>query len=323
MSQQSLLTISGIPENDSAIPSWAARVRDRVKAVTKSIISLETERQHLLSMLWDAGLGDLELSQEDFKCEIIDQKNSARRSVVSVDSVIDLISDVNDDQDVQMRSDLETALSCPPTPLLESENEDLSPRFTDDENAGDIQNIDPRELSFELPKKECQRVFNVEEWSMIDWGKMEPVNLKKCMTFFGIKPSGGKTHMINQMKEIFRYACGETNESSVSSTDWTKERMFEEFNALIQDNHELYEKIILFESVELVDVYAFLQTQRKETWKSFSLAIVREYLDTVGVQYSNTTKNAHANGRPVDYDDPHPKKRRRKRGELRKSISCP
>ena len=320
MSQQSLLRLSGVPAENSAIPGWATRIRDRVRVIAKNISVLEVERQHLLSMLWDAGLGDLELSQAE------DQ--SGRRSVASVPlSIIDLVSEE----------------SFPPTPVLDSPVGSMEPRFSDVglENDGgianisardsrfknEIEDINPRELSFELPTeaqsvapmKGETRVFKPEEWTMIDFSKMDLEKLKLCMSTFGLKTSGGKAHMINHLKHIFQYACGDSVATEPPSTiAGSKEQMFEQFSGLIQDNHELYERIILFESVELSDVHAYLQTKRKEEWQHFSLNCVREFLDSVGVQYSNTSGNEQRG------------KRRRKviltddnRRILRKSISCP
>jgi len=325
MSQRSLLSLNGAPADVEAVPAWATRVRDRVKAIAKNISLLESERQQLLSMLCDADLGEIELSQDTPPQQEVAVVHSARVSVNSAaQSVIDLVSIENDD-------------SCPPTPVLDSQLPPLSPQFTDNgENAGDLSNIDPRELSFELPPlnknsddpqdlptdqvgmsfqpvpKEKPRVFKPEEWSLIDWSKLDLDVLKQCMSYFGLKPSGGRNHMINQMKQIFQFACGDEDEKPPEPELGSKEQMFEEFSALIQGNHTLYEKIILFETVDLADVYAFLQSERKESWKNLSLGVVKEYLDRVGVQYSTTT----ANNRPVV-------KRRRKDPTLRKSISCP
>jgi hypothetical protein len=303
ISQQSLLNLSGAPLNEGAVPGWAARVRDRVRVIAKNINTLEIERQHLLSMLWDAGLGDLELTQLE------GDNSDARKSHVSHPlSVIDLMSEE----------------SYPPTPVIESPVGPMKPRFSDaslenDENIANLNSVvEPAETVPTSPKnvvevtKECSRVFRPDEWRLMDFSKLDADKLKLCMTAFGLKSSGGKNHMINHLKRIFEYACGESLEVPEGPQSGTKEEMFDQFNGLIQGNYELYEKIILFESVELSNVFEFLQNHRSETWKHFSLNAVREYLDSVGVQYSNTAGNER-------------NKKRKKINVrvLRKSISCP
>lgn len=194
----------------------------------------------------------------------------------------------------------------------------------------DIGNLDPRELSFELPKvlplePPKQRVYKPEEWLLIDWEKMSVGELKKWLYEFGMKPSGGRGHMVCQLKLIFEYITSDGAQVTSLPRAFTKQDLFAEFSALIRDHHVLYEKIILFESVELADVVEFLLSKRREEWPSVTQWTVREFLETIGAQFSNTTGNASANGRirihASDAREEAPRKKVRR--HLRKSISCP
>jgi hypothetical protein len=239
-------------------------------------------------MLWDAGLQNFPVESENV-CEIAESE--APCNIVEPDKTLG--------------TQPETLSCTPPCGFV-------SAGFQD-ENLRDEENIDPRELSFQLPPKADGNgtgllIFKPEEWKQIDWSKLDLDKLKACMLEFGLKPSGGKGNMISHLKRIFQYIDGDQPVPSPAKEGLTKAEMFEEFGGLIQDNNELYEKIILFESVELSMVHSYLETKR-ERWRNFSINLVREYLDSVGVQYSNTSANAD------------PCRRAKKR--LRKSISCP
>ena len=270
------------------IPIWASQVTDRIRSIAKTINSLELERQQLLSMLWDAGLQNFPVESENV-CENVESESPCNK--VEPDGALDK----------QL-----------PAPSFTPPNGFTSVQCAY-EDVRDEENIDPRELSFQLPVKADGngtglRIFKPEEWKQIDWGKLDQDKLKACMLEFGLKPSGGKGNMISHLKRIFQYIDEDQPGPSPAKEGLSKAEMFEEFGALIQHNNELYEKIILFESVELSTVHSYLETKR-DRWRNFSINLVREYLDSVGVQYSNTSANA----------DP----RRRPKKRLRKSISCP
>ena len=303
---------------------------------------MELERQHLLSMLWDAGLCDFHLLDEDptDNLSVIESSTvpvhsrSSESSIRSATSVIDLVGDDSESHiSNEPKHPIDTAYreQWNPKPFCSSSAahvcgvEDASL-----ENIGDVANIDPHELSFEIqgqnhiapsqPAALARRVFKPEEWKLIDWSALENEKLKTCMVHFGLKPSGGKASMVANLQRIFQFLDEDTSKECVpeltaGDDSLSREEMFEEFSRLIQGNAELYEKIILFESVELGSVHRFLETKRhKERWRSFSLNMVRDYLENAGVQYNNTTSHAG----PTEEAN-----RRKKRRHLRKSISCP
>jgi hypothetical protein len=175
----------------------------------------------------------------------------------------------------------------------------------------------------DLPLK--PRVFKPEEWQLIGWEKLSVGELKKWLFEFGLKPSGGRSQMVSQLKQIFEYMAGGPEAITALPKMFTKQDLFAEFSVLIQENHVLYEKIILFESVELAEVHSFLQSRRREQWPPVSQWTVREFLESIGAQFSNTAGNAATSGRvrihPNDAREGAPRKKVRR--HLRKSISCP
>jgi hypothetical protein len=300
---------------------------------------MELERQHLLSMLWDAGFCDFHLLDEsaieDTSINVTpkaETRNIPREfSECSKVSVIDL---VGEDSESHISNKRKRSVDSPYQGWKDQKSDDSSDPYLlmaaaiPVENLGDVANIDPHELSFEIQGRienepssvaSDRRVFKPEEWKMIDWGALEVEKLKECMLHFGLKPSGGKGSMISNLKRIFQYLeeSPENDGPDLLSTDpgLSREEMFVEFSRLIHDNAELYEKMILFESVDLGAVHRFLESRRdKVRWRTFSLNVVRDYLENAGVQYSNTTGNGGMN------EESH---RRKKRRQLRKSISCP
>ena len=325
MSQSSLLVTSKIPNQPQLLVTWSLRIRDRISAIGRNLISLESERQHLLSMLWEAGMAECEIEMDQCHPENVsisvdggfranETLNQQREPNESRGSIIDLISE---DGTPESRKGFDApkftpAHACDATPRIESR---------DKENDGDFSNLDPRELSFALPPQPI-RVHKPNEWELIDWEKVPIELLKEWMQFFGIKTTHGKAFMIRTLKEIFIYV---SSEEAVGQARGSKEETFNEFSEVIREEGSLYEKIILYEPVEMSEVHALLRLKKKPHWQ-LSQASVREYLDLVGAHYSNTSLNSGGNfgafltrkrREPAHADD------RKKQRRLRVSISAP
>ena len=379
MNQSSLLSLSGIPQNADQLNSWAQRIRTRICAISRGMVKLESERQQLLGMLWDAGLHEYEVddapsepsSPLPYMCTpnaanpdgpgLREKRSSILSSIhpsASMHSVVDLLSD-EEDRPVSIAATLRLpdssalvdVFSCPPTPRLSSQDHQAPFQNGGEidrlvsEHLDEVGDIDPHELSYVLPsanenappgnqtQPNERRVFKPWECDQIDWAKLSLAELKQWMQFFGMKTTGGKAFMISQLSNVFKYVG--TDEavplpSSSSAPVATKEDLFGVFSQLIHTNVALYEKIILFESVDVGDVYKFLRAADPDL--KFRFQVVKEYLDRIGAQYSNTASNAYFNGgqtgrRAREDEDSqrsgHNGPAKKSRKQLRRSITCP
>ena len=203
---------------------------------------------------------------------------------VSMGSVIDLVSENGRDDSIQGFGSprFTPKEGCAPTPRMASSAEK--------ENDGDLDNLDPRELSFTLPPQPV-RVYNPKEWELVDWEKISQEELKNWMQFFGMKTTGGKAFMIRTLRDVLKYIT----EGELVPRSGSKEDLFNEFSDVIKEETTLYEKILLFEPVEVNEVHALLKSRKKTHWTQLSLACVREYLELVGAQVCHTSANSAGN----------------------------
>ena len=334
------------------LKAWAERVRSRICSISKSMAKMESERQNLLSMLWEAGLPEYEVmdselvhSQISFRptpdaigvpvTESRAHHKSQPTSVVestigveSVYSVIDLVSD-EDGMSVHIPCDTEAGHDCPPTPLVESVA--LEPTREPE------QVVDPLELSFTLPPAAVapepvqeERVFRPWESQSIAWENMGLQELKQWMQFFGMKTTGGRGHMVNQLSYIFRYIGSvDVPVTTTVRSAPSIEEIFRGYTNMVKADKELYERIVLFEHVEISDVYDSLKARQTRD-VPVTLKNVKDFLCVSGVQFSNTSDKQNIGRKRVKrksrresvYDDDLIDKKKTRR-ELRRSITCP
>ena len=348
MIQTSLLVGTDTPIEGEALKGWVERIRMRVSILNKQIQMLETEKHVLLTKLYSVGHTELEFPtnsqiHEDLQVALISEpndqvqpetKHNTQSSFGRQPSVVDLMSD---------DEGLYTTRKLVP--------ENIPPNFPpniSDEDECLLKNIDPRELSYDLQDENSRplnedhqvepttdsvpagpsRILNpVADYKRIDWSRMSLSDLRQWIQFFGMKQSiGGRQAMINELMRIFSFFAplengvdGEEPRSSTppKSPSKTRSELHELFHsAIVLNGRILHEKILCFETIEIVEIYDFLKSQIPAP--PFNIKSVKEYLDTARVQYSTTMENP---GRRWRRPKKAPKSTRS--AALRKSISCP
>lgn len=310
----SLLLSAGIPTKPDLLDAWAGRIRDRVGAISKRILSLELEKQDLLALLDEAGFSAFCIQEE---------QPQFTPSVASRKSIIDL----EDDEE----SVAET-LRLPDSLPLNEEIDENQQLVCDSENHANVEfdeeleGINPMDLTYDedhcLNKQE-DRVFSSSEFQLIDWNKVSASDLKEWAKFFGMKPALGKQFLIAEFKNFFQYLGGGGQKvvaDSFAAEKSQTEKLHEDFVFHIKSNPTLYDRILLFESVEIGEVYEFLKTKIMTT--GFSLKCVKDFFTQNQLHFSNTAGNLRRKKRgaaAVNEQEPPPKTRR----QLRRSITCP
>ena len=211
--------------------------------------------------------------------------------------------------------------------------------------------IDPKELSFHLEADENSppfhqhadnemntgdRVYRFWEFNLIDWDGLKITELKQWMQFFGMKTSGGRKYMVRQLKDIFDYLADKGDQPKLASridsvpSAPNKELIYSKITQAIKSEKLLYEKILMFESLEVPEIQATLLRSHPDMASVLSLKNLKEYVQLMGVQVSNTSENNATNLRRARkkhrrqsvYDDDLVPSKPGKR-QLRKSLTCP
>ena len=86
----------------------------------------------------------------------------------------------------------------------------------------------------------------------------------------------------------------------------------------IQTNPALFERILLYESVEIVEVWEFLKSEISDV--CFSVKHVKDFFTYNELHFSNTAGNLRTKRGRMKEEVEEPKRTRR---ELRRSITCP
>ena len=338
MVQYSLLVNSGIPDNPDALQSWVERLRSRIVNISRQIASLENEKRTLLIKLEEAGLSTMSIDADDV-CDLIQPLPSTvtviRKPSVESDGV--LVVDL-------LESSQSETKSLDKDQTMELELQPNEPVFSDTETEPNadgpdsvLDDLDPHELSFELsqppvlaeneaPSNELptftntvSRVYKISEFTEIDWTAVSSSELKHWLQFFGLKPTlGGRKVMVDKLAEIFNYACPTSKPLSIDPTtvpkpESSRTSLFTDFRSSITSNAELYDKIVCFETVDVVLVFDHLRQCMPD--HSFSIKHVKEYLDHIHVQYCTTSEKFLKKRRRVQEAKP--------KRAIRKSISCP
>jgi len=349
MIQTTLLVGTETPIEGEALRGWVERIRMRVSILNKQIQMLETEKHVLLTKLYSVGHTELEFPtnsqiHEDLQVALISEpdeqaqpetKHDTQSSIGRQPSVVDLMSD-----DEGLYTTQKLVIENIPKHATVPPN-----MFDEDESL--LKNIDPRELSYDLQDENSRplnedhqvepttdpvlagpsRILNpVADYKRIDWSRMSLSDLRQWIQFFGMKQSiGGRQAMINELMRIFSFFAPLENgvdaeeprsPTPPKSPSKTRSELHELFHsAIVLNGGILHEKILCFETIEIVEIYEFLKSQIPAP--PFNIKSVKEYLDTARVQYSTTMEN--------------PSRRRRRNkapkstrsAALRKSISCP
>jgi len=359
MPQSSLLSAVTVPSDPSLLRAWADRIRGRICSLSRNITRLEDERQTLLSMLWEAGFHEYEIptstsdssatslngvmpepicavtSHDDMRSSDVSEGSSIRSEPI-LTSVIDLVSECDDESPKNicipfMAREPDSApleipeIKYPPMQVVPEDDTSLNhPLAVTDEN------IPVENLSVKGRNDRIYRPW--QDGTVIAWDRMELAELKQWMQFFGMKPSGGKAFMISQLKTMFGYI----NRISPSSTPDDPPRnlpateSFAVYTDMIRAITPLYERIILFENVEVSEVMYALTSVSRPHNVPLSIKLVKDYLAFIGAQFSNTSDNQNhkfkrenrRRKRRESVDDteiPIPRTKR----QLRRSITCP
>ena len=275
----SLLVSTGIPSNPGLLANWAERIRDRVSSISQTILRLEEEQQNLLSMLSEAGM------HQEIETDVIDLLDDSA-------SIADtLIAEQVDDQ-----------------PILENivaDHDMLDP---------ELEGINPADLTYILPEDENQvpnipsRIFLLSEFHLIDWERVSLAEIKEWAVFFGMKPAQGRKFLVSELCRFFEivsvsFAPHREESNATSLTDM--------FIEAIKSEPSIYERILLYETIELSEIYDLL---KKKNSISFSQKCVKDFLTTQQLHSSNTHKIPKQEK---------PEEVVKTRRELRKSITCP
>ena len=325
MAQASLLVSAGIPTNPCQLAGWAERIRDRVCAISKAVYSLELEKQTLVSMLNEAGMSDFACTDTSMCVDdrfsvgmsfrVTPSAKNACFSQQTAQSIVDLLSE----EDTSVCSSTPTAI-CPPTPLYASPPTPTlvsPPPPIHTGKIDELEGIDPRDLTFEgfSCASASTRVLRVSEFSHINWVKVPTSDLKEWAKFFGMKPAQSRNVLVSEFTRFFNYlAAPSAAESTHEYTHKHDNTHTELFISAIKQKESLYERILLYETVEITEVYEYL----KKIVPNTSMKLVKDFFASQQLHCGNTTTNLKRK-QPREINEP-PKKTRR---ELRRSITCP
>lgn len=359
MPQSSLLSAVKVPSDPSLLKAWAERIRGRICSLSRNIAGLEDERENLLSMLWEAGFHEYEMptsvsdssatslyhlipeplgaisSHDDVRSSNVSDVSSVRSGPL-LKSVIDLVSECDDELPENIRipftaqqpdsASLEIPeIQYPPTQVVPEDDTSLNhPLAVTDENIP---------VKYFGVNGQSDRMYRPwQDGAVIAWDRMELAELKQWMQFFGMKPSGGKAFMISQLKSMFGYINGTSPSSTPDEPPrtLTATESFAVYTDMIKAITPLYERIILFENVEVSEVMDALTSVSRPDNVPLSIKLVKDYLAFIGAQFSNTSENQNhkykrknrRRKRRESVDDteiPIPKTKR----QLRRSITCP
>jgi hypothetical protein len=323
MCDVSLFELMKVPKNPEMLAKWSERIKNKILEISEKISKFEKQKQNCLNLLFQANI------DYDPVPPPSPNQRSSSVSVIDIPHPITLPSPPHDVIDL---------VSEPPTPVLNPDTmftpsdveefplnqETLSP--PEIPIGEDIGNLRLSDLSFHPgdpvapPPRlsaESHRVLTVREADSIDWGKVEPKEIKEILSHFGIKNIGGRNYQIKLITNIFNYLTNSTTSISTSVSD-DREDIPTRIRQVIRTD-DIYNSILCFEPIDLNKLNSVLISQSIR----ISRQALKEFCDSEKIQYIKdySAKRKALDGMEIcDLTQQTQIKMRRK---LRRSLTAP
>jgi len=304
------------PADRALVPKWIENARKRIALLDQNIINKTREEQQILADFAadddESGLTRLVAVEQSLvtskieKYKLLDEIASEQLTQPSAPSspeveVVELSEDESSPPTrpntppvtrILSQSQAPVAVSVPaPVPAkasvsVEDEFEDIWILPEDD-----LFLWPPLEATAAPPPPPPRGVLSFDNLVL---DKLTTERLKSLMSFCGLKAKESRPFMIASLKRFQRYLTGrvctdeaasdgETKSSKKRKTD--KQSAFDWFENFIRADEELYDKIVVFETLSLQGVHAMMK-ERNGGQVPGNLKLLRDFFEATGIQFS-------------------------------------